>query len=452
MAPFLALPNELLITIAEELLQLPTNTSPWSIEDLPPHRASDYTPDHKRWRRIRGPHRLNGLLRTCRRLYGIVGLMMWQDDAIGGGSAGLKWAAHLGDVKLAKFALELHPYVPQISINDTRFVKFPDLNDDGEVDYATTVEGCATPLHWAARRGLDDMVQFLLSAGARIHVGCLGICKCRSVAKLPRNVVNCWTPMHLAVCGGHLSTLKLLMSQRPPEEWPEMVVGPTALYSALHSAAARGDREIVEYLLSKPKPAWYSAYSDCTGSEPLHYVALCKSADRKAVRWVIERLFLERVKHRKFHFDSSVNNDDKTWFMAAIEQKNYFVAEEIFRRSYSEDFLKALGISVECPELNAHQNEPRDQEQTKPALEFSALSRSHFLNIIGGKDEAPMLFLRMFRLANCLYDLESVVAGPEAEFIRLMLELAKLVVATRDWDSNLEDERQQDAVIAPSGS
>lgn len=113
-----------------------------------------------------------------------------------------------------------------------------------------------TPLALAASLGLHDMVQYLLDRGADIESYCKELCECSSLMnpspRLPSLPFiadgyyldeSWWTPLHYAICKGHISTTKLLIARGADVDVSGL--GSTAL----HVATRWGQESIIDHLL-----------------------------------------------------------------------------------------------------------------------------------------------------------------------------------------------------------
>jgi len=107
-----------------------------------------------------------------------------------------------------------------------------------------------TPLHYAAFRGLNEIVELLLTHGANI---------------LALNT-NGSTPLHLAVAVGHVDTAGLLLINKSAIN-PEDNYGSTPL----HRAAEIGKTEVVAMLILRGANI---NVVDCYGWTPLHFAAM----------------------------------------------------------------------------------------------------------------------------------------------------------------------------------
>ncbi|KAH0426119.1 hypothetical protein CcaCcLH18_10529 [Colletotrichum camelliae] len=79
-----------------------------------------------------------------------------------------------------------------------------------------------TPLHFAAYNGHYHVVKWLVAHGVSLNAAGRFLCECKPLGcRMPRSVLDdrsemskcpAWTPLHHAICGGHTSVAKLLLS------------------------------------------------------------------------------------------------------------------------------------------------------------------------------------------------------------------------------------------------
>ncbi|KAI1802632.1 ankyrin [Daldinia bambusicola] len=122
-----------------------------------------------------------------------------------------------------------------------------------------------TLLHMAAGMGRDDMVQLLLKHGAEIDALSRGYCKCAiptgqqqsptEQQQLPSGNNDAWpllTPLHTAICHGHESTVRLLLSRGASiHVSPKLLEDGRSCLTALHTACQLNDVSIVRFLINQ---------------------------------------------------------------------------------------------------------------------------------------------------------------------------------------------------------
>ncbi|KAK3681741.1 hypothetical protein B0T22DRAFT_472754 [Podospora appendiculata] len=151
-----------------------------------------------------------------------------------------------------------------------------------------------TPLHRAAKSGHIDVAELLLDHGANINAPSYGFCDCSSAYSVghwgfdkPR-----WLPLHHAICAGHLDMVKLLTPRLEgissgmavsyyPQHLPEFGV------TAVQSAAAKGDLDILDYFLEHASPEQVQKTYFCN-TDALHFASMCRN--RAAIPRLIDRL------------------------------------------------------------------------------------------------------------------------------------------------------------------
>lgn len=117
-----------------------------------------------------------------------------------------------------------------------------------------------SPLHIAAKFGQDSAVEWLLKNGARIESLAQHVCQCEpSFASFERvedfdendnnriKRLQAWSPLHIAICSGHASTARLLISRGALIRSPES--GPFLSTNVFHTAARHNNTAAMEFLV-----------------------------------------------------------------------------------------------------------------------------------------------------------------------------------------------------------
>ena len=150
--------------------------------------------------------------------------------------------------------LSQHSPVLNDSDADSSTLGYSDRQRDGPLrgnDCPTPLR--FSPLHIAAGKGNDEVVEVLLDHGATINSASRLLCGCKPAAGMLNAVespesgteVPLWTPLHAAICHSHPGTAMLLLSRGAD------CIMETAGHdgsTALHHAAALGQVDLVKYL------------------------------------------------------------------------------------------------------------------------------------------------------------------------------------------------------------
>ncbi|KAL2255936.1 hypothetical protein VTK26DRAFT_2453 [Humicola hyalothermophila] len=123
-----------------------------------------------------------------------------------------------------------------------------------------------TALHVAASHGHNEVIETLLSHGARINAPSERYCTCTSFSGLLNDLEHPedepvpppWTPLHVAICHSRSETAKLLLSHKASPSmvhWDEDLFPepPTPVPTALHHAAAMGLADLARHIVSEAK-------------------------------------------------------------------------------------------------------------------------------------------------------------------------------------------------------
>ncbi|KAK2598352.1 hypothetical protein N8I77_011772 [Diaporthe amygdali] len=125
------------------------------------------------------------------------------------------------------------------------------------------------PLHVAAKFGQDAAVEWFLRNGARIESLSQNLCRCEAslAGEGTSHWAPLWTPLHIAICNGNLSTTKLLISHEATVE--NSGVAEFDGNNVLHIAARCNNTEAIEFLVGSGLVDVDEPDSD--GSVALHY-------------------------------------------------------------------------------------------------------------------------------------------------------------------------------------
>ncbi|OTB09885.1 hypothetical protein K445DRAFT_17199 [Daldinia sp. EC12] len=114
-------------------------------------------------------------------------------------------------------------------------------------------------LHIAASMGRDDMVELLLEYDAHVDSLCRGFCGCAIptpeypfIHTLDGDNWPLWTPLHVAICHGHESTARLLMSYGASlNVSPGLLRDNPAGITALHTACQSDAIPLIRFLIGQ---------------------------------------------------------------------------------------------------------------------------------------------------------------------------------------------------------
>jgi ankyrin repeat protein len=143
----------------------------------------------------------------------------------------------------------------------------------------------ATPLHVAALSGHVIIISELVAAGARLDAACQGLCACSPIGPPDSNYYYMeWTPLHLAICHRQVAAAKLLLKLGA-----SVYVCQDYRITALHTAAATGQIELLEYITANGYQTNIEARDRrSAASSPLHYALINGHWDTAAL-WLISR-------------------------------------------------------------------------------------------------------------------------------------------------------------------
>lgn len=134
-----------------------------------------------------------------------------------------------------------------------------------------------TPIHIAARWGNDELVDLLLKHGANIHALSKGLCDCvlpaEDIQTLPgiTTPAPIWMPLHIAICHGHESTARLLLSRGASINVSPRCLGSDVRHiTALHTACYSDMTSISRFLIDEGHQTEVDV-EDHIGATPVSY-------------------------------------------------------------------------------------------------------------------------------------------------------------------------------------
>ncbi|KLU92015.1 hypothetical protein MAPG_10962 [Magnaporthiopsis poae ATCC 64411] len=221
----------------------------------------------------------NALVRASRHLYEKLNPHLYLFNVRHENSSAMIWAAWEGSLGTMKLA-----YEAGADPND-RLSRFPLLflpkgfadSISQAMPSSPSGELVFMPLHLASHHGHTDVVAWLLSHGAQIDAECRGI-QHYEVMLMVTNVdpvtprpwdpnLFSWSPLHMAVCQGHMATTELLIKRGHPTQHRTTYMG----VSAMHSAALGGRCDVMRLLVATDPGVIGSL--DQRGRTAFHYAA-----------------------------------------------------------------------------------------------------------------------------------------------------------------------------------
>ncbi|KAK3381064.1 hypothetical protein B0H63DRAFT_560833 [Podospora didyma] len=210
--------------------------------------------------------------RTCRYLHNIVDVQLYRLTPKGVGWP-MAFGAASGNINTMRKALYggadvnavltlkddgLNRYLPldegaaKRVAEQRKYVSFANAGLIQDVPVDTGMHSTCTPLSLAVISGENDAIQWLLGSGAAIslNIGSKYICRCTFSCGIHP---DSFSPLHLAVCYGHLSTVQLLVRAGVPLESRTMT-NPAGVFrnqTIIHTAAELGYHLILDFLLQQ---------------------------------------------------------------------------------------------------------------------------------------------------------------------------------------------------------
>lgn len=225
------------------------------------------------------------LASTHRHLYELLDPALYRYNVECQDASGFMWAAQHGRLDLLE---KFHNAGAEVNDTSASYSMPPLGTPHRTVQPAAArrVDVSFSLLHAAVREGRDDAVEWLLDHGARVNAPGRGVCMCQAhLDALYMDIEEApwlydgswhpgWSPLHLAICNGRASTVRLLVSRGASSVTTK---NKGDRITALHSAALCGNVSMVEYLLQK----WPETLNmlDRYGHNALHYAAVCFGPD-----------------------------------------------------------------------------------------------------------------------------------------------------------------------------
>ncbi|KAH8897989.1 ankyrin [Thozetella sp. PMI_491] len=254
------------------------------------------------------PHSQFELAQTNSRFHAIASRVMYEEDAKFGASFALFWAAYYGrrDTLIRALAggAEVNAFGPlpryrpyfddrrlNITGNPRTWSAGPNRMEPRR--HVATM----TPLHWALKRGHEELVPVLLDHGADIDAPSHRACPCTLYPRnwdwrTPGQILTVefayppWRPLHLAICQKLPSAARLLIARGAS---PVVAEASAFQVTAMQSAAAAGLAVVIKLLHEKHGPGFENDGGQ-HDTPPLHHAMQSYQAREIEVREVVLEL------------------------------------------------------------------------------------------------------------------------------------------------------------------
>ncbi|KAI1091703.1 ankyrin [Rostrohypoxylon terebratum] len=150
-----------------------------------------------------------------------------------------------------------------------------------------------TPLHVAARWGNDDIVNLLIKYGADVNSLSRGFCACDIPNSSSRIYADedyhepIWTPLHTAICHGHESTARLLISRGASMNVSPRFLGSDPRHiTALHTACYSDLISVARFIMDEGYQTDVDV-QDHVGSTPMSYAYY--AGNWRAIDFLVEQ-------------------------------------------------------------------------------------------------------------------------------------------------------------------
>ncbi|EJT79284.1 hypothetical protein GGTG_04370 [Gaeumannomyces tritici R3-111a-1] len=232
--------------------------------------------------------RKTALVRVNRHLYHKLNPHLYIFNVRNERSSALVWAAWTGNFETMKLAWDARDdnnswdYIKDYDVTcrwSSLFPKGFHEQTNLAVAYGWEPMDGFSPLHLAASQGNTEMVAWMLSHGARIDSDAAECLKCKNlfydtyiqeVSGYPPSLYfgkdHTVSPLHLAICHGHMSTAELLI-----KHGASTVTCANVGSSAMHDASLAGRIDIMRYLAANHPGILHSV--DKSGMSALHHAA-----------------------------------------------------------------------------------------------------------------------------------------------------------------------------------
>ncbi|RVW12468.1 Protein accellerated cell death 6 [Vitis vinifera] len=277
----------------------------------------------------------------------------------------LRMANKEGDTALHEAVRYHHPEVVKLLIKE-----------DPQFTYGPNISG-GTPIHMAVERGHVDLVQIIIenTRTSPAYSGILGrtalhAAVIRNDQEITTKLLewkpslteevdqNGWSPLHCAAYFGYTTIVRQLLN-KSVKSVAYLGIKP-GMQTALHLAAIRGHKDIVDLLLSY--------YPDCceqvddNGKNVLHFAMMRKQDD-------YPRMFLQNdgLRVRGLLNERDAQGDTPLHLLASylIDDENFVLDDKVDKMGLNNENLTPRTWFQEPPTMGCKREVPRDKEVTR---------------------------------------------------------------------------------------